>query len=150
MKTFLLGATAAMALIPAFAEGVMAERGASGHVNIIYWQAPSIMNPYLSSGTKEMEAASLVLEPLARYDETGTMVAWLAENVPTVANGGVSSDLTTITWKLKPALKWSDGSDVTSNDVIFSWKYCSHPEGGCAQGKNMMPSNLSWQLTGTP
>lgn len=136
-KTTLLGAATALALAPAFAPGVgaMAERGSSGHVNIIYWQAPSTMNPYLSGGTKELEAGSLVLEPLARYNETGAMVPWLAESVPTVANGGVSSDLTTITWKLKEGLKWSDGSDVTSADVVFSWKYCTHPEGGCAQNE---------------
>ena len=45
-----------------------AERGSDGHVNIIYWQAPSILNPYLSGGTKDHEAASMVLEPLARFD----------------------------------------------------------------------------------
>ncbi|MEO0595460.1 MAG: peptide ABC transporter substrate-binding protein, partial [Chloroflexota bacterium] len=40
-------------------------------LNILYWQAVSTMNPFLSGGTKDIEAASLVLEPLARYDETG-------------------------------------------------------------------------------
>lgn len=73
-----------------------AERGAQGQVNIIYWQAPSILNPYLSGGTKDLEAASLILEPLARYDETGSMVPWLAERIPTVENGDVSEDLTSI------------------------------------------------------
>ena len=31
----------------------------------------STINPYLSGGTKDLHAASLVLEPLARYDENG-------------------------------------------------------------------------------
>ncbi len=107
-----------LALPPIFlAEPAMAERGADGQVSILYWQAPSIMNPYLSGGTKDMEAASLVIEPLARYDEGGNLVPWLAEEVPTVGNGGVSEDLTTITWTLKEGLKWSDGSPVTSEDV---------------------------------
>ncbi len=30
--------------------------------------------------------------------------------IPTVENGGVAADLKSITWKLKPDLKWSDGS----------------------------------------
>ena len=60
-----------------------------------------MMNPYLSGGTKELQAASLVVEPLARYDETGALVPWLAKSVPTVENGGISSDLRTITWSLK-------------------------------------------------
>jgi hypothetical protein len=37
----------------------------------LYWQAVSIMNPYLSSGTKDIEASSLVLEPLAGFNEKG-------------------------------------------------------------------------------
>ena len=32
------------------------------------------MNPFLSSGTKDIEAASLVIEPLARFDEDGDLV----------------------------------------------------------------------------
>ncbi|MFN6952103.1 MAG: ABC transporter substrate-binding protein, partial [Albidovulum sp.] len=129
LKSALLGAAAGIALAPA----AFAERGADGHVNIIYWQAPSILNPYLSSGTKDVESASMILEPLAGFDEKGELFPRLAEDIPTLANGGVSEDLTTITWKLKPGLLWSDGTPVTSADVVFSYEYCTHPEGGCAQ-----------------
>jgi peptide/nickel transport system substrate-binding protein len=129
IKYLMLGAAAAFTLAPA----AMAERGSDGEVKIIYWQAPSILNPYLSGGTKDIESSSLVIEPLGRYDETGALVAYLAEDIPTVANGGVSADLTSITWKLKAGLLWSDGSHVTSADVKFTADYCMHPEGGCAQ-----------------
>jgi len=128
MKAILMGAACAFALAPA----AFAERGADGHVNIIYWQAPSTMNNYLSGGTKEMDAAALVLEPLARYDENGAIVPWLVDEVPTVANGGVSEDLKTITWKLSEGIKWSDGTALTSADVKFTWEYCTDPDGGCA------------------
>lgn len=129
IKTLLMGAIAATALAPA----AFAERGSDGQVNIIYWQAPSILNPFLSGGTKDVEAASLVIEPLARYNSSGEMVPWLAEEIPTTSNGGVSEDLTSITWKLKKGIKWSDGSELTSADVKFTYEYCTHPEGGCAQ-----------------
>ena len=129
----LLMTAAALALL---ASPALAERGADGQLNIIYWQAPSIANPYLSGGTKDIESASLVLEPLAYYDETGTMVPALAVEIPTVENGGVSADLTSITWKLKPGVVWSDGSPFTSADVVFSGDYCMHPEGGCNAGPN--------------
>ena len=129
LKTLLMGAIACTALAPA----AMAERGSDGEVKIIYWQAPSILNPYLSSGTKDIESASLVIEPLGRYDENGNLVPYLAEEIPTVENGGVSADLTNITWKLKSGLVWSDGSPVTSTDVKFTADYCMNPEGGCAQ-----------------
>ena len=135
MKTLLLGAAASVALAPAaFADAHTGERGRDGEVKIIYWQAPSILNPYLSGGTKDIESASLVIEPLGRYDETGALVPYLAAEIPTVENGGVSEDLKSITWKLKEGLVWSDGSPVTSADVVFTADYCMHPEGGCAQG----------------
>ncbi|UWR12792.1 peptide ABC transporter substrate-binding protein [Sulfitobacter mediterraneus] len=135
MKTLLMGAIASAAFAPfALADGHSGERGRDGEVKIIYWQAPSILNPYLSGGTKDLESASLVVEPLGRYNETGALVAYLAEEIPTVENGGVSADLKSITWKLKSGLVWSDGSPVTSADVAFTAEYCMHPEGGCAQG----------------
>ncbi|MFN3663592.1 peptide ABC transporter substrate-binding protein [Yoonia sp.] len=134
LKTALMGAAAAVAFTPmAFGQEHDGVRGSSGHLNIIYWQAPSILNPFLSGGTKDVEASSIILEPLARYDETGTLIPFLAEEIPTVGNGGVSEDLTTITWKLKEGLLWSDGTPVTANDAAFTAEYCMHPEGGCAQ-----------------
>jgi peptide/nickel transport system substrate-binding protein len=127
----LLGTAAAIALLPGLAMAER-ERGSSGNLNIIYWQAVSTMNPYLSGGTKEMNAASIVLEPLARFDAQGELVAWLVEDVPTLDNGGVSEDLKSITWVLKEGLLWSDGTPVTSADVAFTYEYCTHPEGGCS------------------
>ena len=129
LKTLLMGAIASTA----FAPMAFAERASDGNVSIIYWQAPSILNPFLSGGTKDVESASMIIEPLARYDETGALVPWLVDAVPTVANGGVSEDLTSITWKISPGIKWSDGTAFTSADVKFTYEYCTHPEGGCAQ-----------------
>ncbi|MDH5797052.1 MAG: peptide ABC transporter substrate-binding protein [Paracoccaceae bacterium] len=126
----MIAATAATALMPLAAS---AERGSDGEVKIIYWQAPSILNPYLSGGTKDIESSSLVIEPLGRYDPDGGLVPYLAQEIPTIENGGVSADQTSITWKLKSGLKWSDGTPVTSADVVFTAEYCMHPEGGCAQ-----------------
>ncbi|MEP3921029.1 peptide ABC transporter substrate-binding protein [Ascidiaceihabitans sp.] len=135
LKSLLLAATAMSAMAPmAYADGHEGERGRDGEVRIIYWQAPSILNPYLSGGTKDIESSSLVVEPLGRYDPDGNPVPFLAQEIPTVGNGGVSEDLTSITWKLKEGLKWSDGTPVTSADVKFTAEYCMDPEGGCAQG----------------
>jgi peptide/nickel transport system substrate-binding protein len=112
-------------------EVLQTSRGTCGTVNILYWQAVSTLNPYLSGGTKDIEAGSLIVEPLARYDENGTMVPWLAEEIPTIENGGVSEDLTSITWKLKEGILWSDGTPLTAEDAVFSWEYCLDPEMGC-------------------
>ena len=128
IKSIFLGLVTAL-----MATASLAGRGSDGNVSIIYWQAPSILNPYLSGGTKDIESSSMIIEPLARYNETGALVPFLAEEVPTVGNGGVSADLKSITWKLKKGLKWSDGSPVTSADVKFTGEYCMDPDGGCAQ-----------------
>jgi peptide/nickel transport system substrate-binding protein len=129
LRTALLGAAATLVMAPA----AFAERGADGNVKVLYSQAVSILNPYLSSGTKDVEAGSLVLEPLAGFNEKGEVIPRLVTEVPSVENGGISEDLTTITWKLIPGLLWSDGTAVTADDAVFTWQYCTHPEGGCAQ-----------------
>jgi peptide/nickel transport system substrate-binding protein len=57
LRTALLGAVAALALRAA----AWAERGADGNVNAHLLAGPSILNPYLSGGTKDV-AARMVLE----------------------------------------------------------------------------------------
>ena len=129
LKTALLGAAALAMAAPA----AWAERGADGEVKLTFPQAVSIMTPYLSGGTKDIWASSMVLEPLAGIDDQGNLVPKLAAEIPTLANGGVSADMTSITWKLIPGLLWSDGTPVTADDAVFTWQYCTDPAGGCAQ-----------------
>lgn len=129
MTAALLGAVAALGLAPA----AFAERGTDGEVKLTFPQAVSIMNPYLSGGTKDIYAASMVLEPLAGLTPEGVLTPKLVTEIPTLENGGISADMTSITWKLLPDLKWSDGSAVTADDAVFTWQYCTHPEGGCSQ-----------------
>jgi len=129
LRTTLLGAAAMMALAPA----AFAERGSDGEVKLTFPQAVSIMNPYLSGGTKDILASSMVLEPLASVDPQGVMVPKLAVEIPTLENGGISADLTSITWKLQPGLLWSDGTPVTAEDAVFTAAYCMDPAGGCSQ-----------------
>ena len=97
-------------------------------LTILYWQAPTIANPYLAGGTKDVDTSALILEPLANYNEEGRLAPRLAEEIPTVENGGVSEDMTTVTWKLKERILWSDGTPLTVEDVIFTHRYlCSLP-----------------------
>ncbi|TWF52099.1 peptide ABC transporter substrate-binding protein [Neorhizobium alkalisoli] len=131
LKLALIGTVAALGLATSAAQ---AARGTDGDLKILFWQAVSTMNPYLSGGTKEVYASSMVIEPLARYDEKGELVPMLVTEIPTVANGGVAKDLLSMTWKLKPDVKWADGTPFTADDAIFTWQYCKAPDGGCAQG----------------
>ena len=100
-------------------------------LTILYWQAPTLPGPYLSAGTKDRDAGAITLEPLAKYDPDGDLVPALAAQIPTLENGGFSQDLMSITWNLKEGLKWSDGSDMTAHDVVFTWVYCVDEDTGC-------------------
>ena len=100
-------------------------------LTLLYWQAPSLPGPYLSSGYKDRDAGALTLEPLAKYNPNGDLVAALAADIPTIDNGGISPDLMSITWKLKEGLLWSDGTAVSAGDAVFTWQYCSDVDTGC-------------------
>ena len=129
LRTALLGAVTGVALAPA----AFAERGTDGQVNLTFPQAVSTLNTYLTGGTKDIYAASMIIEPLAGFDTSGTVIPKLVTEVPSVENGGISADLKTITWKLTPGLKWSDGTPFTADDVVFTAEYCMDPAAGCGQ-----------------
>ena len=106
----------------------VAKRGAGGDLKILYWQAPSTLNPHLATGPQDSDAARLVLEPLASLGKDGQPIAnGLAAEIPTVANGGVAKDFTSVTWKLRQGVKWSDGSSFSADDVAFTYLYQCDP-----------------------
>ncbi|MCS7257319.1 MAG: ABC transporter substrate-binding protein, partial [Thermomicrobium sp.] len=98
-------------------------RGEGGLVKLLWWQAPTILNPHFSQGTKDFDASRIVLEPLADVNDKGELVPILAAEIPSVENGGVSKDAKTVTWKLKRDVKWSDGQPFTSKDVKFTYEF---------------------------
>jgi peptide/nickel transport system substrate-binding protein len=106
-------------------------RGVGGTLNILYWQAPTILNTHLSTGTKDYDASRLILEPLAAIGPDGSLVPLLVEEIPTIENGGVAEDGSTITWTLRQDIKWSDGTDFTAEDVVFTAEYCGNAETAC-------------------
>lgn len=102
-----------------------------GKLTILSWQAVTTLNPHLATGVKDFNGATVMLEPLARYNERDELVPFLAAEIPTIENGGIAADGTSVTWKIKPGLKWSDGSDFTIDDIIFTWRYCVDEATGC-------------------
>jgi peptide/nickel transport system substrate-binding protein len=113
---------------PGGSGALVAQRGAGGDLKILYWQPPSTLNPHLATGPKDGDAARLVLEPLASLGKDGQPIAnGLAAEIPTIANGGIARDFTSVIWKLRPGVRWSDGSPFSADDVAFTYQYQCDP-----------------------
>src|SRR6266571_4116045 len=101
--------------------------GGGGSLKLLYWQAPTLLNPHFAVGTKDQEGSRIFYEPLAGWDAEGNLVPMLAEELPDIENGGLSRDGLTVTWKLKKDVKWHDGKPFTADDVVFNWEYAADP-----------------------
>jgi peptide/nickel transport system substrate-binding protein len=99
--------------------------GGGGRLRLLWWQAPTIANAHLSTGTKDNDASRVVHEPLASFNRDGEMVPILAEEIPSFDNGGLARDGTAVTWRLKKGVVWHDGQPFTADDVIFTWEYAA-------------------------
>jgi peptide/nickel transport system substrate-binding protein len=106
------------------------QRGTGGTLDIMFWQAPTILNPHLATANKDWAAARVTYEPLASFDKDGNLVPFLAAELPSLQNGGVAKNGTSVTWKLRPGLLWSDGTPLTAADVKFTYDYITNPSVG--------------------
>jgi peptide/nickel transport system substrate-binding protein len=98
-------------------------RGEGGELRILQWQAPTHLNSHRSTGGKDFMAADIVCEPLLRYAEDGTLIANLVTAAPSVENGLLAEDLSSVTFNLVPGVLWSDGEPFTSRDVQFTFEW---------------------------
>jgi peptide/nickel transport system substrate-binding protein len=103
------------------------KRGGGGQLKVLWWQAPTLLNPHFATGTKDQDAARIFYEPLAGYDPDGNIVPALAAEVPSVDNGGLAKDGTWVIWKLKRGVQWHDGKPFTAEDVVFNWEFVADP-----------------------
>ena len=92
------------------------------------WQGPTILNPHFAQGTKDYTAARFCCEPLLTVSGDGTFTPVLAAEVPSRDNGGLSADGKTVTYKLRPGVKWADGEAFTADDVVFTYQYVINKE----------------------
>lgn len=101
-----------------------------GTVVFIIPEEPANLNLFLADAAIVRQVADAVVEGLVDVNADGAYFPELAAELPTLANGGISEDFLTITWKLKPGLSWSDGTPITSEDIKFTWEAVSNPESG--------------------
>jgi peptide/nickel transport system substrate-binding protein len=102
-------------------------RGGGGPLRLLWWQAPTLLNPHFATGTKDQDGSRIFYEPLAAYDPDGNLVPVLAQEIPRVQDGSVAKDGRSVTWKLKRGVAWHDGKPFTADDVVFNWEYSADP-----------------------
>ncbi len=75
-----------------------------------------------------------IYEPLIFFDgsHTDKFKPLLATKVPTLENGGISSDGKTYTFTIRKGVKFHEGGDLTPEDVVYSFKrnMIADPDGG--------------------
>jgi peptide/nickel transport system substrate-binding protein len=125
-----------------------AKRGGGGTLHLLWWQAPTILNAHTSQGTKDYDAARIIEEPLATTSINGLTpdVPILAKEIPSTANGELSADGMSVTWKLKDGVKWSDGTPFTSADVKATFDYIVNPQ----SATSTLPSYTNVATVDTP
>lgn len=83
---------------------------------------PPSFNAYLNDTGFEALIGELVFGALAEIGPDGNYYPELALDLPTLANGDLSEDGKTVTWRLRPGVVWSDGQPFSSADVRFTWQ----------------------------
>jgi peptide/nickel transport system substrate-binding protein len=87
----------------------------------------NVLNP-LTPGAAANNFMSAMTMAYLTVAGNGPLEPALAVRVPSKTNGGISADGKTITWVLRPNLKWSDGSPLTSADIAFSVALVNDPK----------------------
>ena len=110
--------------------GITAAQDRGGTLTVGLSYDLDTLDPYASGFLTDVQ--STYLEGLVAPDENAKYVPALAQEVPTLANRGVrvSSDgkKMTVTYKLRPNLKWADGAPLTSADIKFTWEAIKDPK----------------------
>jgi peptide/nickel transport system substrate-binding protein len=57
-------------------------RGGGGQLKVLWWQAPTLLNPHFAVGTKDQDGSRVFYEPLAAHDPEGNLFPILAAEIP--------------------------------------------------------------------
>jgi peptide/nickel transport system substrate-binding protein len=107
-----------------------------GVANFLLYEDPDNLNPLAGQTSIAAQVSTAILEGLTYSDPDGNYQTALAAELPTLENGDVAKDLSTVTWKLKPNVLWSDGQPFTSEDVKFTWEAARDPANGSADASH--------------
>jgi oligopeptide transport system substrate-binding protein len=89
---------------------------------------PATIDPNKASWASERTIIMQLFEGLLGFNPDLSLRADTATDIPTVANGGISADGLTYTFKLKPNVTWSDGTKLTASDYVYGIKRMLSPQ----------------------
>lgn len=89
---------------------------------VVVGPEPDTIDPALNSSVDGGTTIVHAFEGLMTLDENAQPIYGQAESVD------VSDDNLTYTFHLRDGLKWSDGSDLTASDFVYSWARAINPE----------------------
>ncbi len=94
----------------------------NGELSVVVGPEPDTIDPALNSAVDGGTYIVHAFEGLMTLDENASPVAGQAESYD------LSEDGTVYTFHLRDGLKWSDGSDLTAADFVYSWNRAIAPE----------------------
>jgi oligopeptide transport system substrate-binding protein len=92
---------------------------------------PATIDPNRASWADQRSVVVQCFEGLLGFNQDLTLKAVVAKEIPSVANGGISSDGKTYTFKLRTDVTWSDGTKVKATDIEYSIKRMLNPSLAC-------------------
>ncbi len=101
--------------------------GVPGEVRIGYLGTIYTLNPLIAFGQRLIDLTQLYTQPLVGLSPGNRAIPVLCEEVPSLANGGISRDGLTITYHLRRNVRFADGVPFTSRDVAFTYRAILDP-----------------------
>lgn len=125
----ILASTAALAMVATTLTGcggsgdITAESGKT-NLTVAVGGDFALPDPAIVDDSITSNVLAQCYDGLYKLDKDGNVVANLAEDLPTISEDGL-----TYTIKLKDGLTWSDGTPLTAEDFVWSWKRAMTTEG---------------------
>lgn len=94
------------------------------------WEFPDTMNPYQTTMATTAYVSNATQDGLWTYNSQAKFVPVMSQNIPSVKNGQIKNGGKLIIVKLKKGLRWSNGKEITSKDIVFGWKVGLDPATG--------------------
>ena len=110
--------------------GAVAEEG--NHLVVQLGPDPETMDPALNSAIDASNMIIHLFEPLLSMDKDNNVIGGMAETWE------VSEDGLTYTFHLRDGLKWSDGSEFTSEDFVYTFKRMADPMTAAPYGHDLL------------